>query len=49
MPHEPADTSFLRAAKDWPEADRLRKELDALNILVTDTPQGPKWSRKVGL
>ncbi|MBL8745141.1 MAG: cysteine--tRNA ligase [Phycisphaerae bacterium] len=44
-----AARTAARAAKDWPEADRLRKELDALRVVVTDTPQGPTWSRKVGL
>ncbi len=44
-----AARTAARTSKNWPEADRLRKELDALSILVTDTPQGPTWSRKVGL
>ncbi|MBN8644016.1 MAG: cysteine--tRNA ligase [Planctomycetes bacterium] len=37
-----------RAAKNWPESDRIRDELARLNVVVTDTPQGPKWSRKAG-
>ncbi len=38
-----------RASKDWGEADKIRDELNELNIEVTDTPEGPKWARKVGL
>jgi cysteinyl-tRNA synthetase len=32
-----------RAAKDWPRADEIRRELDALGVQVTDTPNGPVW------
>lgn len=32
-----------RLAKDFTEADRLRKELEARNILIEDTPQGTRW------
>jgi cysteinyl-tRNA synthetase len=35
-----------RKAKDWPEADRLRKELADLGVTVEDTPRGPRWWRK---
>jgi len=35
-----------RAAGDWDEADRLRRELDALGILVHDTPKGTTWTVK---
>ena len=35
-----------RAAGDWAEADRLRRELDALGILVHDTPKGTTWTVK---
>ncbi len=38
-----------RASKDWPEADRIRDELNALNVVVEDTPEGPKWSRRASL
>ena len=38
-----------RAAKDWAEADRIRDELASLNVVVEDTPQGPKWSRRASL
>jgi len=32
-----------RKAKDWPEADRLRRELTGRGVVVEDTPQGPRW------
>jgi cysteinyl-tRNA synthetase len=32
-----------RAAKDWPRADEIRAQLDALGVQVTDTPAGPVW------
>ncbi len=34
-----------RAAKDWPESDRLRAALAALGVQVTDTPAGQTWTR----
>ncbi|MGH2721644.1 MAG: cysteine--tRNA ligase, partial [Actinomycetota bacterium] len=33
-----------RQAKDWATADRMRQELAALGVSVTDTPAGPEWS-----
>jgi cysteinyl-tRNA synthetase len=34
-----------RAARDWAEADRIRKLLDeTYNVVVKDTPQGPTWA-----
>jgi cysteinyl-tRNA synthetase len=35
-----------RKDKDWKEADRLRAELTARNIVVEDTPQGARWWKK---
>jgi cysteinyl-tRNA synthetase len=35
-----------RRAKDWPEADRLRGELAALNVEVMDGPAGATWRMK---
>lgn len=35
-----------RAAKDWPEADRIRDRLNALNVVVMDGPDGPTWRVK---
>jgi len=37
-----------RKMKNWPEADKIRDELARLNVVVEDTPSGPKWSRKAG-
>lgn len=34
-----------KKAKNWAEADRIRDALKAEGILITDTPEGPKWSR----
>ena len=33
-----------RAAKDWAESDRLRDELAALGVTVTDTAAGQTWT-----
>jgi cysteinyl-tRNA synthetase len=35
-----------RAAKDWPQADAIRGELDALGVVVMDGPQGATWRLK---
>ncbi len=35
-----------RAGKDWPEADRIRGELDALGVIVMDSPTGATWRLK---
>jgi cysteinyl-tRNA synthetase len=35
-----------RRAKDWPEADRIRAELTALNVEVMDGPSGATWRLK---
>jgi cysteinyl-tRNA synthetase len=32
-----------RKAKDWTTADRIRDELDALNVVVMDGPDGATW------
>jgi cysteinyl-tRNA synthetase len=44
-----AARTTARASKNWPEADRIRKELDALGVVVTDSPAGPTWSRQARL
>lgn len=41
-----ADRGAARAAKDWPEADRIRGELSALNVEVMDGPTGATWRIK---
>jgi cysteinyl-tRNA synthetase len=33
-----------REASDWPAADRLRDEIAALGVSVTDTPSGQAWT-----
>ena len=35
-----------RAAKDWPKADAIRGELDALGVVVMDGPTGATWRLK---
>ncbi|MBI5940397.1 MAG: cysteine--tRNA ligase [Caulobacterales bacterium] len=35
-----------RADKDWAEADRIRAEIDALGVIVMDSPQGATWRLK---
>lgn len=35
-----------RQAKNWAEADRLRAELAARQVVLEDTPQGPRWWKK---
>lgn len=35
-----------RRAKDWPQADRIRAELTALNVEVMDGPAGATWRLK---
>jgi len=32
-----------RKAKDWKEADRIRKQLDDMNIILEDRPEGTIW------
>ena len=38
-----AERIDARKAKDWPTADRIRDELNALNIVVMDGPEGATW------
>jgi cysteinyl-tRNA synthetase len=33
-----------REARDWPASDRLRDELAAVGVTVTDTPEGQAWA-----
>ena len=32
-----------RVAKDFPASDRLRDQLTAMGVAVTDTPSGQQW------
>jgi len=41
-----AERQAARAAKNWPEADRIRGELAALNVEVMDGPSGATWRIK---
>ena len=38
-----AERTEARDSKDWPRADALRDRLDALGVIVMDTPSGPTW------
>lgn len=40
-----AARAAARKEKNWAEADRIRDELKAKNIVLEDTPQGVKWHR----
>jgi cysteinyl-tRNA synthetase len=35
-----------RKSKNWSEADRLRSELQALGVVLEDTPEGAVWKVK---
>jgi cysteinyl-tRNA synthetase len=37
-----------RSARDWATADRLRDELAAIGVAVTDTPDGQTWTVRPG-
>ncbi len=41
------ERTAARAAKNWPEADRIRKALDELGVEVMDGPAGATWKMKV--
>jgi cysteinyl-tRNA synthetase len=41
------ERTAARAAKNWPEADRIRKALDDLGVEVMDGPSGATWKMKV--
>ena len=35
-----------RRSRDWAAADKIRDELAARSIEITDTPAGPRWRRR---
>ncbi len=41
-----AERVAARARKDWAEADRIRDRLNALNVVVMDSPTGASWRLK---
>jgi cysteinyl-tRNA synthetase len=41
-----AEREAARKAKDFATSDRIRDELAAEGIVIKDSPDGPKWSRK---
>jgi cysteinyl-tRNA synthetase len=40
-----AERTAAKKAKNFAEADKIRNDLSARGILITDTPQGPVWKR----
>jgi cysteinyl-tRNA synthetase len=40
------ERAAARAAKNWPESDRIRDALNALNVEVMDGPTGATWKVK---
>ncbi len=41
-----AARAAARAARDWPESDRIRDELDARGVILEDGAGGTTWRRK---
>ncbi len=40
-----AERQEAKASKDYARADEIRAKLDEMNIVIEDTPQGPKWRK----
>ena len=43
------DRQAARNARNYARADEIRDELDAMGVVVKDTPSGPTWKKKVKL
>ncbi len=41
-----AERTAARKAKDWSRADAIRRQLEAMNVLVEDRPEGTLWKIK---
>jgi cysteinyl-tRNA synthetase len=39
-----AERALARSEKRWADSDRLRDELENLNLEIKDTPEGQSWS-----
>jgi cysteinyl-tRNA synthetase len=38
--------NIARTERNWEEADKIRDQLNAMGIVLEDTPQGVKWKKK---
>ena len=38
-----AEAKKAREEKNWEYADEIRGKLNSMNVIVEDSPQGPKW------
>jgi cysteinyl-tRNA synthetase len=38
-----ADRAAARKAKAWKQADDIRKQLEAMNVVIEDRPDGTLW------
>ena len=38
-----ADRTAARKARDWQKADDIRKQLEAMNVIIEDRPEGTLW------
>ena len=41
-----AERQKARQEKNWALADEIRDKLKAMDIILEDTPQGVRWSKK---
>jgi cysteinyl-tRNA synthetase len=40
------DRAAARKAKDWLKADQIRKQLEEMNVILEDRPEGTVWKMK---